>query len=368
MAWATRFLKVFFFSVNTSSDVFHSFLCQPNVEGSCGAAKGLSLSLPCRLGSLLRSVGTRELLWETSLARMCLWLPGLVLGSSSTVLADAFPEFQPDANEAARFQAARLDVWQSDKQMKSPVVGSAERSSLGTQMLGTALLSRALQKPVGFSVLFPTSPDPLGSFQPPLARVLGGCFELPFIPWEILWPQSLCKPRRKRGFIPIPSIFFLTFTLNHVFSKTCSAPSPAEEPTFSLCLAIYRDLVIVLSELPQEVFPSDLDEGIECTLREFAEDTELGGSADPLEGRQAPRRDLDGLERWAEADRVRFSKAQGRVPRLGHNSPARRGRLGAERRGSSAAGKDLGVLVDSRLDRSRQGGQGGQRHPGLCRQ
>uniref|UniRef100_A0A8D0CDV4 Reverse transcriptase domain-containing protein n=1 Tax=Salvator merianae TaxID=96440 RepID=A0A8D0CDV4_SALMN len=125
----------------------------------------------------------------------------------------------------------------------------------------------------------------------------------------------------------------------------------------------------VLGPVMFNIFINDLDEGVEGKLIKFADDTKLGGGvANTREERERIQKDLEKLEQWAATNRMVFNKEKCKVLHLGKKNEKNTYRMGGIRLSSSTCEKDLGVLVDHRLNMSQQceaAAKKGKHNPGV---
>ncbi|KAJ7405204.1 hypothetical protein BTVI_69658 [Pitangus sulphuratus] len=69
------------------------------------------------------------------------------------------------------------------------------------------------------------------------------------------------------------------------------------------------------------IFVSDMDSGIKCTLNKFADNTKLCGATDTLARSDAIQRDLDRLDSWDCENLMKFNKSKHKVLHPGLEIP-----------------------------------------------
>ena len=108
----------------------------------------------------------------------------------------------------------------------------------------------------------------------------------------------------------------------------------------------------ILGSVLFNIFFSDIDSDIKCTLSKFAGDTKINGAADMPEGQDAIQRDK--LEKCACVNLMRLHKAMCRVLHMYLGNPHYQYRLEDEGIESSPAEKDLDLLVEEKLNMTQQ--------------
>ncbi|KAK4810839.1 hypothetical protein QYF61_008811 [Mycteria americana] len=103
----------------------------------------------------------------------------------------------------------------------------------------------------------------------------------------------------------------------------------------------------VLGPVLFNIFIIDLDDGAEYTLSK-------GGVTDIPEGRAVIQKNLDRLEKWADRNLMQFNKGKGQFLHVRKTNPMHQYMLGADCLERSFSEKDLGVLVDTKLNMSQQ--------------
>ncbi|PKU45074.1 rna-directed dna polymerase from mobile element jockey-like [Limosa lapponica baueri] len=102
------------------------------------------------------------------------------------------------------------------------------------------------------------------------------------------------------------------------------------------------------------IFIRDLDDGIKYTLMKFADDSKLSGKVDTSEERATLQEDLDRLEERANKNLMKFNKEKFKVFYQGKHNLVVQHRLRSTQLGSNSVERDLGILLDNKLNVCKQ--------------
>lgn len=135
------------------------------------------------------------------------------------------------------------------------------------------------------------------------------------------------------------------FNLDVSCSKTSWQPATSYDPWWS-----------IMGQMPCNIFISDLSNGSEWTLAEFADDSKLWRALETLENKAVIQKDLDKLDEWSDRTFLEFRKGKRSILHLEHDSPIWQHRLGTDWFSGSLAEKRL-VLMDSEDKSAKHGGE-----------
>ncbi|KAF7252709.1 Neuromedin-K receptor [Varanus komodoensis] len=110
----------------------------------------------------------------------------------------------------------------------------------------------------------------------------------------------------------------------------------------------------VLGLILFNLFINDMEEGVNSLLIKFTDNTKTGAVATTEEQVLQIQKDLDRLWKWAGDNRMAFNVDKCKILHLGHRNSCHKYSLGDKWLESSTCERDLGVLVDCRLNMSQQ--------------
>ncbi|KAK4826272.1 hypothetical protein QYF61_006719 [Mycteria americana] len=111
----------------------------------------------------------------------------------------------------------------------------------------------------------------------------------------------------------------------------------------------------VLGPVLFNMFTNDLEEGVKCIISKFADGTKLGGAVDPLLRDRRPCRGIwIDWKHWAIISGMTFNKNKCWILHLGRSNAGHKYKWGEAWLESSPEERDLGVLVDRRLNMNQQ--------------